>query len=229
MIDKTPTNVGYQRIACVKLLILFVLLTTCLTAQAGCNDAQIERAILQSPSHGTVEALACSTSETTGNVAITVSVNGNRMATVHTTYESNAYVPSIDTTIRFGKNHEQGFGVSTGRGRGGNGMHYWTISGNGAQLIDLGEAPALTRDPYSKETYSALIPSTGDYQSVRYFYEIKDNAFVAVKAIAFSTPNPKFFTVTTILFEKDGQVIIGRKRTLSLKQGIACMEGNNRC
>jgi len=229
MIDKTPTSAGYQWIVCVKLLILFVLLTTYLTAQAGCDDAQIERANLQSPSQSTLEAIACSTSETTGNVAITFSVKGNRMAVVHTTYESNAYVPSLDTNIRFGKNNEQGFGVSTGKGRDGSGMHYWKIADNSTQLIDLGETPALTRDRHSKETYSGLVTSSGEHQSVRYVYEIRNNTLVAVKAVGFSTPNPNYFTITIMRFGKDGRVIVEGKRNLSLARGISCMKGNTKC
>lgn len=212
-----------------RLVIALIFLTINLTAQAECKNAQIEHAILQRPSGGAVEAVACSTSETTGDVTVTFLLNGNRMAAERTTYESDAYVLSIDTTNRFGKTNEQGVGVSTGRDRDGNGMHYWKIADNGMRLIDLGEAPILTRDRHFKETYSALASSSGDYQSVRYFYEIRDNAFVAVKAIGFSTPNPNQFLATSMLFGKDGHVIIVRKRRLLLANGISCMNGNIKC
>lgn len=212
-----------------KALIGFVLVTMHVFAEAKCLDGQIERTILQNPSGAIVEAVVCGTSETTGTVAITFSINGNKMAVVHTTYESNAYVPSMDTSIRFGKNNEQGIGVSTGKGRDGSDMHYWKIADDSKQLIDLGETPALTRDRHSKETYSGLVTSSGEHQSVRYVYEIKNNTLVAVKAVGFSTPNPNYFTITIMRFDKDGRVIVDGKRNLSLARGLSCMKGNTKC
>jgi hypothetical protein len=212
-----------------KTLIALVLLTMHALAGAECVDAQIERIALQNPSGAVVQAVACSTSETTGTVAITFSVNGNRVAVVHTTYESNAYVPSIDNSIRFGKKNEQGFGVATGKGRDGSDMHYWKIADNSTQLIDLGETPALTRDRHSKESYSGLVTSSGEHQSVRYVYEIRNDTLIAVKAVGFSMPNPNYFTITIMRFDKDGRVIVDGKRNLSLARGLSCMKGNTKC
>jgi hypothetical protein len=212
-----------------KALIAFVLVTMHVFAEAKCLDGQIERTILQNPSGAIVEGVACGTSETTGEVAITLLVNEERRAVAHTTYESNAYVLAIDTAIRFGNDNEQGLGVSTGKGRAGNGMHYWKIPKTSMQLIDLGEAPALTRDRLLKNTYSALLSSSGDYQSVRYFYEVRNNALVLIKAIGFSMPNSKSFIATDMRFGKNGQTILHGKRKLSPTQGAACMDGKIKC
>lgn len=212
-----------------KLLTLSILLVIHLTAKAECSDEQIAKATLSSLSLSAVEAVACSTSETTGEVAITLLVNKERRAVAHTTYESTAYVLAIDTAIRFGNDNEQGLGVSTGKGRAGNGMHYWKIPKNSMQFIDLGEAPALTRDRLLKNTYSALLSSSGEYQSVRYFYEVRNNALVEVKAIGFSMPNSKSIIATDMRIGRDGRTILHGKRKLSPTQGAACMDGKIKC
>ncbi|MFM0730009.1 hypothetical protein PQQ52_05865 [Paraburkholderia sediminicola] len=198
-------------------------------ADAGCVDQQKADGNLPGLTNATVRAIACNQSDMNGDISIDVYLNGKHATTLRTSYESPAYVLSLDTSIRFGEGTTQGLGVSTGKGRDGTGMHYWKIPKTGAPTVDLGDAPTLEPDDFMPGTFSTLVSSTGKYQAVRYFYEIKHDRLVVTKAVGFSLSNPQTYVSTLMAVALSGESVIKRRRTLSVEKANMCMAGKIAC
>lgn len=59
--------------------------------------------------------------------------------------EGSAYQPLLDTEVDLDFDGVRDPGVSTGKGRAGDGMRYFRIDSKKARLTDVGEAPRLER------------------------------------------------------------------------------------
>ncbi|TAL94232.1 MAG: hypothetical protein EPN73_17885 [Paraburkholderia sp.] len=208
-------------------LLFFIFVYT--TASAECADQQQANANLTGLNGVSVRAVACSESDTSGDVSIDVFLDRKRPTTLHTDYESPAYVLTLDTSITFDDDKSQGLGVSTGKGRDGTGMHYWKVPRTGVPIIDLGDAPALEPDRFMHGAFSTLVSSTGMYQSIRYFYEIKHDRLVATQAVGFSPVNARSYAVTLMEITYSGESVAKQKRTLSIERANLCMNGKIAC
>jgi len=208
-------------------LLLFLFVHT--TASAECTDQQQANTNFTGLNEVSVRAVACSQSDTAGDVSIDVFLDGKRQTTLHTDYESPAYVLTLDTSITFDDGESQGLGVSTGKGRDGTGMHYWKIPRTGVPIIDLGDAPALEPDRFIHGAFSTLVSSAGIYQSIRYFYEVKHDRLVATQAVGFSQSNSSSYTATLMEITYSGEGVAKQKRTLSIGRANLCMNGKIAC
>lgn len=198
-------------------------------ANADCPDQQQISLSLPDMGNVTVRAKACSKSETTGQISIEVSTDREPESTLQTDYESSAYVLALNTSIRFDDGQSQGLGVATGRGRDGTGMHYWKIPQRGKPIVDLGEAPALQRDRFVRGAFSTLVSSSGKYQSIRYFYEVKNDRLTPTSAVGFRMVNSRAYAARFIHLSSSGNSTHGRQKILSLERATACMNGRVSC
>lgn len=198
-------------------------------AEAKCVDQQRADGNLPGLTNATIRAVACNQSDMTGDISIDVYLNRKHATTLRTSYESPAFVLSLDTSIRFDEGTTQGLGVSTGKGRDGIGMHYWKIPKTGAPIVDLGDAPTLEPDDFMPGAFSTLVSSTGKYQSVRYFYEIKRDRLVVTNAVGFSMSNPRTYISTLMVVAPSGESVVKRRRTLSIEKANMCMAGKIAC
>ncbi|MFM0267797.1 hypothetical protein [Paraburkholderia sediminicola] len=214
----------YLTIAC---SLAFVTVHT--RAEAECVDQQQADGNFRDLTNATVHAIACKQSDMTGDISIDVYFNGKQKTKLRTSYESPAYVLSLDMSIKFDEGTTQGLGVSTGKGRDGTGMHYWKIPKTGAPIVDLGDAPTLEPDAFMRGAFSTLVSSTGKYQSVRYFYEIKQDRIVVTKAVGFSLSNPRTYVSTLMAVAPSGESVVQRRRTLSVEKANSCMAGKIAC
>jgi hypothetical protein len=215
----------FLRRAC---LVAFLLLDT--SAYGACVDQQVAAATVSTTKGAIeVEAVACSRSDATGNVAVSVYFDQVHVETFHINYESTAYVLALDTTIKFDCELVQGLGIRTGKGRDGTGMHCWKIPAAGFPIVDLGDAPELIRDRFMPNAYSTLISSTGEYYAIRYFYEIENNRLVPARSVGFAMEKPKVFTATLEDLKPSGEKIVKGRRTLSERSAERCMNGSTSC
>ncbi|WP_322057448.1 hypothetical protein [Paraburkholderia sp. J63] len=213
-------------------LIYFITFATafaCSAARAECINEQIADAVLPAVRGGHVWAKACSDQdENGGNIYITISTNNDKKNQETLRYDQEGYSLSLDTDIYFGNPQMQGIGVATGAGRDGNGTHYWAID-NSSEVIDLGDAPSLKRDPFVKNSYSALVTSSGaPYQSILYFYTIKDGKLIPAQAVGFQTGvQGNIASLLTIL--PGNKFEVNSTKRLSKKAYDACQNSEIAC
>lgn len=213
-------------------LIYFITFATafvCSAARAECINEQTADAVLPAVHSGHVWAKACSDQdENGGNIYITISTGDSKKTQEILRYDQEGYSLSLDTDISFGNPRMQGVGVATGGGRDGNGMHYWAID-NSAEVIDLGDAPFLKQDSFVKDSYSALVTSSGSsYQSILYFYKIRDGKLVPAQAVGFQTGSQG--NVASLLTILPGDKFeMKSTRRLSRKEYDACENSEIPC
>ncbi|WP_233866503.1 hypothetical protein [Paraburkholderia adhaesiva] len=169
----------------------------------------------------------CGKDQDRGIVYLNIVINGAAAKTANFEYASQAYSLSIQTDISF--NGNQGIGVSTGAGRNGDGMHYWMLTKPQGDLIDLGDAPALQQSPFADNSYSALMSSTDPrYQSIRYFYTLKDEKITPTTAVGFNSDGINY-VVTIMSVDADGQFKVKHTRHVSSKNYVSCQNGKILC
>ncbi|WP_152530581.1 hypothetical protein [Paraburkholderia dilworthii] len=208
-------------------ILLFLLLASQASTAEECSDAQRAEAQLPKFFGSTLHATSCPASDNDGTIVMTVSLHGLK-TTVETRCESNAYVLKLDTTISFDAGSTPGIGVSTGRGRDGTGMHYWKVTPTDS-VIDIGEAPELVQDKFIPNTYSTLITGSGRYQSMRYFYEIRNNHLVATRLVGFYQKNRHTYGADFAKISPSGGIILLRQKTLSEEKASLCQIGRAVC
>lgn len=204
-------------------LIIFV----CKLSYACCFDLQSVQAKLPSDRKGYVTVTSCSQSQSGGTGYLNVKTAGKPVQTGTFKYDPTAYVLSIETNILF--NGNQGIGVSTGGGRDGNGVHYWMLTKPDDRLIDLGDFPMLQQDPFTENSYSALVSSSGrDYQSIRYFYSIRNDELVQTMAVGFNSDGN---TYVAFLMDvaPDGSLKARHARKMSSTGYRFCQDGKITC
>ncbi|MGV2287920.1 hypothetical protein AAHK20_04340 [Trinickia sp. YCB016] len=210
-----------------------MLLIVCFIDQGNaveqCTERQVVTANLPNIVDGQARAIACGDSDNTGVISISIVVNGKEREELRASYDGSAYVLVLDTAIKFGEGNSQGLGVSTGKGRDGNGMHYWKISSTRVSVVDLGEAPELQPDKFVRGAYSALVSSTGTYRATRYFYELRGGRLIPTKAVGFSDVDDK--TVTAVMMDllPSNETVTKRRRTMSIRRATSCMNGESSC
>jgi hypothetical protein len=208
-------------------LLSALFMTQCDEALSQCLDKQRVTTHLPEIRAGIVEATSCGNSNGEGGkIRVDLLVDGEKQASATIAYVSSAYALSLDTTIKF---NGQGLGVATGKGRDATGMHYWKITKNGKSMLDLGEAPSLTPDQFRKGFFSALVSSTGDYQSIRYYYTIESKKLRAKMAITFSPIDENFYIVSLMDISASGSMRPRKTIRISAKEADLCMTGKKQC
>lgn len=174
-------------------------------------------------------AKACSDQdENGGNIYVKIAINERNETQATLRYDQEGYSLSLDTDIYFENPRMQGVGVSTGGGRDGHGMNYWAIN-NSAEVIDLGDAPFLKRDYFLKDSYSALVTSSGSpYQSILYFYGIRGGKLSPTQTVGFQSGAQGNIASLLAILPGNKFKVEGTKR-LSRKEYGACKNGEIAC
>ncbi|CAN0625502.1 conserved exported protein of unknown function [Burkholderia multivorans] len=215
-------------------MLIFIVLITCFAgsgnAESRCNYGQHATAKLPRIKNGIVKATSCENpGGDGGTIRIEITVDGKQRFSTMTTYAPSAYVLRLDTAIEFDNDASQGLGVATAAGRDATGMHYWRISDQGKTVINLGSAPSLVRDRFIKNTFSTLISSSGEYQSIRYYYTIKGDKLTPDRAIDFNSLDSSNYEATLMDALDSGNMQITARKKISAEQATLCMAGMAMC
>lgn len=108
-------------------------------------------------------------------------------------------------------------------------MHYWKIPKYGKPAIDLGDAPALTRDRFRRGVFSALVPSSGQYKAMRYFYEVMNDHLVGTSAVGFEPAGDGKYFATSMNRSVAGEFIEISKKKVTLSVANQCVRGEMAC
>jgi hypothetical protein len=171
-----------------KLILLAVFLTKTLSACAECEDQQVKEFNLRGLSDIKLLIKKCSLNDTSGNVTINVIKNNKTSQVLHSTFDSDSYVLDVNPDFIIDSSGGPDLAVATGKGRAGDGMHYWKIDKKNLQYTDLGEAPTLIHD--KDGNLFSLESSTGEFRSIRYNYNYGSSGMKIVSAIGFSQNGP---------------------------------------
>lgn len=215
---------------CLAIIILAFLTIDGANADTQCENKQKIDAALPYVKNGSVIAVACEGKDDDGgDIRIDILIDGERKETLATKYVRSAYALRLDTSIRFDEGGSQGLGVSTGQGKDGTGMHYWKISKRGAPAVDLGDAPSLVPDRFRHGNFSALVTSSGKFQSIRYFYEVVRRHLFATSAVGFAVSANGTHLATSMIRSPEGHFIETGAKELSAEAANKCMNGEIAC
>lgn len=177
-------------------------------------------------------AKSCSVDDKTGHVTIDVMKNGDVSQTLKASFESNAYVLNVDPTFDIDLDGIPDLTVSTGKGRGGDGMHYWRFDKAVFRYVDLGEAPTLSHAKSGeKSTLFTLESSNGEFQSIRYNYKFSKNKLKIISAIGFirKENSDDYYIVHLVPKSQFAQWRHDRKITVKGLIAEKCMDGTGIC
>jgi hypothetical protein len=199
-------------------------------ADTQCKNRQEIGATLPYVNDGNVIAIACEgENDSDGDIRIDILIRGKRKETLVAKYVRSAYVLRLDTSIKIDEDGSQGLGVSTGQGKDGTGMHYWKISKRGAPAVDLGDAPSVAPDRFRHGNFSALVTSSGKFQSIRYFYEVVRRHLFATSAVGFAVSANGTHLATSMIRSPEGRFMEIGVKELSAEAANQCMSGEIAC
>lgn len=199
-------------------------------AETHCQNKQEISAILPYVEGGNVKATACEgNNDGDGDIRIDLLIDGERKETLVARYARSAYVLRLDTSIRFDEGGSQGLGVSTGQGKDGAGMYYWKIPKRWSPAVDLGDAPSLVPDRFRQGKFSALVTSSGQFQSIRYFYEVVHRRLFATSAVGFAVSENEKYLATSMIRSPEGRFVEIGLKELSADVANKCMNGEVAC
>ncbi len=191
------------------------------------NEQKVDASLPQLP-NAHVYVKSCGRQEADGeDIYVKIALKNGKEKELNFSSDNTAYVPTLDTNLSFGNEKNQGVGIGTGGGRGGDGVHYLMIS-RSEEIIDLGEVPRLEQDRSIKGAYSALVSTSYEqYQSIRYYYEVVENKLSLTKAIGFD-PDDNHAVVLMKIDGDEGFKVI-KKWHLPEKQYDSCQSGTGSC
>lgn len=208
-------------------LMLGIGVSTTSHASSQCIEPTTITAVIDAKIGAKVVAQACRISIGKYRITLRVISRNKLLQTVKVEGEGEAYHLSIDTSVDINLDGVSDLGVATGKGRAGDGMHYWVVAAKPARLLDLGEAPRLTRPTSEQKLLFALIPSGGEIQSTRVEYEFTNSALVPTRAIQFRPGTDGTYEIT-VLDCIPGEALAWRltsTQRISEEQAQACMSG----
>jgi len=171
---------------------------------------------------------ACSGDAGSGELSVKISIDAKNQEFLFP-YDAPAYSLAIDTSMDLNNDGILDLGVSSGGGRGGEGMWYWAFDKSNGVFAYLGEAPALSIDTSKGKRIFATLSGSGDVQAVRYNYSVKDLKLVISDAAAF-VPSDSSYRV--VIMDCDASSVCKQTRVIEkvptlLAQG--CMAGTHEC
>lgn len=208
-------------------LILGAGVSTTSSASSQCIERTTLTAVMDQKIGTKVVARACRIAIGEYRITLRVISRNKLIQTVTAEARGEAYQLSLDTSIDINLDGVPDLAIATGKGRAGDGMHYWVMAANPARLIDVGEAPRLTRTTTEQKLLFALIPSGGEIQSTRVEYKFTNYALVPTRAIQFRPGTDGTYEITVLeCMPREGLVwrLTGTQR-ISEKQAQACMSG----
>ncbi|WP_318827205.1 hypothetical protein [Burkholderia cepacia] len=119
-----------------------------------------------------------------GRVSISILTGKNRQ-NYKFIVENRAYSISIDSDIELKDDGGRGLGVANGGGRSGDGMWYWVFDRKKRLYRYIGEAPRLYRSKTKCGGIFSIESGSGDVQSMRYSYQVKNDRLILLGAMGF--------------------------------------------
>lgn len=119
-------------------------------------------------------------------VRIDVLINGKKTQSLKTTVMAMGYSLTSEINFDIDLDKTPDLAINTGRGRGGEGVHYWLFQNKKQIYKDLGEFPRLEHDKFlgHNRLYS-LVSSSGKFQSIRNEYLFANNSIKTISTIGF--------------------------------------------
>ncbi|WP_124544398.1 hypothetical protein [Burkholderia cepacia] len=131
----------------------------------------------------TVEVEYCG-SDDGGRVSISMLTGKNRQD-YKFIVGNRAYSISINSDIELKDDGGRGLGVANGGGRSGDGMWYWVFDRKKSLYQYIGEAPRLYRSKTKCGGIFSIESGSGDVQSMRYSYQVKNDRLILLGAMGF--------------------------------------------
>lgn len=206
---------------------LGVGVSTTSRASSTCIEPATITAVIDAKLGAKVVAKACRIDIEKYRITLRVISRNKLLQTATVEARGEAYQLSLDTTVDINLDGVSDLGVTTGKGRAGDGMHYWVVAAKPARLIDTGEAPRLNRTTTGQKLLFALIPSGGEIQSTRIEYEFTNFALVPTRSIQFRPGTDGTYEIT-VLERMPGEGLAWRATStqrISEEQAQACMSG----
>lgn len=154
-------------------------------------------------------------------------LNGRVLQVMEADAEGESLAPFADAALDIDEDGIDDLGVATGKGRSGGGMHYWLMRESTLQLIDIGDAPMLSRSLSKPRTLWALVPGSGEIQATRVDYALIAGVLMQVRAIQLS-PLPDGAYLASILKRSEtGSAVLEKDavRFMSEQDAQDCMDG----
>lgn len=171
---------------------------------------------------------SCGNIDGSGHVLTRVEI-GHNVQFLKSEYESSSYSIDVNSSIDLNNDGTPDLGVSDGKGRDSNGMHYWIFDPSTKLYSDLGEAPAIEKSQDGENTPFAVVSSSGEIQSIRYDFEIIKNKLKVKCAIGF-IPIGKDYDIALLKINEDGSYEEEKRiRGVRADQAQACMSGKSYC
>lgn len=188
--------------------------------------ANAERIEMQPPDTF-VEVAACRVREGQFSVVVWLMLNGRVVQVMEIDAEGESLAPFADVVLDIDEDGIADLGVAIGKGRSGNGMRYWLMRERLLQLIDIGEAPMLSRSSCEPCTLWALVSGSGEIKAARVDYALIAGVLMQVRAIQLS-PLPDGAYLASILKRSEtGSAVLEKDavRFMSEQDAQDCMDG----
>ncbi|WP_269510597.1 hypothetical protein [Burkholderia sp. IMCC1007] len=143
--------------------------------------------------------------------------------------DNQAYSVSIDPEVDLKHGGGRSVGISNGRGRSGDGMWYWIFDKKTKLFKYAGEAPRLQSSKTKSGTFFAIESGSGEVQSTRYNYRLKNDRLTMVGAIKF-IPVEEEYEISVMTCSSDLRCWeVKRLKNVSEERVQRCMNGTDDC
>ncbi|WP_176115517.1 hypothetical protein [Burkholderia cepacia] len=163
-----------------------------------------------------------------GRVSISMLTGKNRQ-NYKFIVENRAYSISIDSDIELKDDGGRGLGVANGGGRSGDGMWYWVFDRKKGLYRYIGEAPRLYRSKTKCGGIFSIESGSGDVQSMRYSYQVKNDRLILLGAMGF-IPIDDVYEISLMTCAPDSRCNeVGRLKDVSPEKAQRYMNGTEDC
>ncbi|WP_155630497.1 hypothetical protein [Burkholderia cepacia] len=199
------------------------------SASEGCVYSEMKEIRIETSvgAVSTVEVKYCGDDEG-GRVFVSM-LTGKKKQNYKFLTDNRAYSISIDSEIDLKNDGGRGLGVANGRGRSGDGMWYWVFDRKAKLYKYIGEAPRLYRSKTRRGGIFAIESGSGDVQSMRYGYQIKNDRLTMVSAMGF-IPIGGEYEISLMTCTPDSRCSeVDRLKDVSPEKVQRCMNGTEDC
>lgn len=143
--------------------------------------------------------------------------------------DNPSYSPKIDPGIDLTSGNGRSVGISNGRGRSGDGMWYWIFDKKSKLFKYAGEAPRLQPSRTKPGLFFATESGSGEVQSTRFNYRLKNDRLTMVGAVEFVPVNDEY-EISVITCSSDSRCWeIKRLKNISAERAQRCMTEMDDC